>query len=172
MWPRATSSAATWPRGRRSALRRGPTWNRVCWCAGFVLDGFPRNLHQAQALEAMLARQGRRLSGVIALVVREPVLLARLTGRRVCQRCGATYHVQFQPPRVEGVCDVCGGPLLQRPDDRPETVERRLAVYAEETRPLEAFYRERGLLRTVDGEGTVDAVTERIARVLSGGGHD
>ncbi|SFU69087.1 adenylate kinase [Alicyclobacillus macrosporangiidus] len=132
---------------------------------GFLLDGFPRTLPQAEALDAMLSEVGRPLHCVLYIHVPQEVLLARLTGRRVCRSCGATYHVVFQPPRQEGICDKCRGELYQRPDDTEEAVATRLEQY-EQTAPLVDFYRERGLLRQVDGLQSIDQVYADIKRIL------
>ncbi|MCL6516889.1 adenylate kinase [Alicyclobacillus sp.] len=132
---------------------------------GFLLDGFPRTLPQAQALDEMLAEIGRPLNCVLYIHVPQEVLLARLTGRRVCRSCGATYHVVFQPPAREGICDKCQGELYQRPDDTEEAVATRLEQYAQ-TAPLVDFYRERGLLRQVDGLQSIDQVYADIKRIL------
>ncbi|HEY8342026.1 MAG TPA: adenylate kinase [Calditerricola sp.] len=138
-------------------------------CAkGFLLDGFPRTVPQAEALDATLAELGRRLDHVIYLDVRKETLLARLTGRRICRQCGATYHVVFNPPRQEGVCDKCGGELYQRDDDKEETVATRLEVNLAQTEPLLAYYDEKSLLRRVNGEQEIDAVFADIARILRG----
>jgi len=138
-------------------------------CAkGFLLDGFPRTVPQAEALDATLAELGRRLDHVIYLDVRKETLLARLTGRRICRQCGATYHVVFNPPRQEGVCDKCGGELYQRDDDKEETVATRLEVNLAQTEPLLAYYEEKGLLRRVNGEQEIDAVFADIAQILRG----
>lgn len=134
---------------------------------GFILDGYPRTTGQAEAFEDFLSRQGIQLDAVIYLTLPEQVLLNRLTGRRVCQQCGATYHINHQPPRQEGVCDNCGGKLVQRDDDTVETVKKRLAVYQEETTPLLNFYRQRGLLLEIDGDGSVEEVRDRIAEKLA-----
>ena len=135
--------------------------------AGFVLDGFPRTLVQAEKLDEILDRIGRRLDRVLAIQVEEPELLRRLTGRRVCPGCGAGYHLRSHPPRTAGACDACGLELRQRPDDRDEVVRERLKVYREQTRPLLDFYRERGLLADVDGEGSLEAVAGRMTEALS-----
>jgi len=134
---------------------------------GFILDGFPRTLQQAQALEEALAQQSRPLSAVLKFVVPDEVAVKRLAGRRTCRRCQRTYNVEFKPPRVEGVCDVCGGELFQREDDREETVRRRLEVYHHATEPLEFYFWERGLLRQVDADGTEDEVTERATAAIA-----
>ncbi|MCF8565988.1 adenylate kinase [Alicyclobacillus tolerans] len=132
---------------------------------GFLLDGFPRTLPQAQALDELLNRLGRPLNRVLYIHVPENVLMARLTGRRICRSCGATYHVVFQPPKVEGVCDKCGGELYQRSDDTPDAVKTRLEQYAQ-TAPLVDYYRDRKLLTQVDGERPVEDVYEEVRRVL------
>ncbi|MCL5967542.1 MAG: adenylate kinase [Firmicutes bacterium] len=133
---------------------------------GFILDGYPRNLVQGEALEEMLRARQLHLDRAVAVDVPEDVLLARITGRRLCPSCGATYHTLYHAPRREGVCDRCGAELLQRPDDRAETVAVRLGVYRDETAPLLAFYRERDLLTTVSGLGSVEEVAARIREVL------
>lgn len=134
---------------------------------GFLLDGFPRTLEQAQALDAMLAQIGRELDTALYIHVPQEVLLARLTGRRLCRSCGATYHVVFQPPATEGVCNLCGGELYQRSDDTEEAVATRLRQYAQ-TAPLVDYYRERGLLRQVDGQRPIDAVYQEVKGILIG----
>jgi adenylate kinase len=134
---------------------------------GFILDGFPRTIPQAQALEEALAGQHRPLSAVLKFVVSDEVAVKRLAGRRTCRRCQRTYNVEFKPPAVEGVCDVCGGGLFQRTDDSEATVRHRLEVYHQDTEPLEFYFWERGLLRQVDADGTEDEVTERAVRALS-----
>ena len=128
---------------------------------GFVLDGYPRNLEQAEYLS-----EQTDLDTVLFLAVPEEELVDRLTGRRVCSECGATYHVRFDPPEEEGVCDVCGGELVQREDDTEETVRERLRVYRENTEPVVEHYREEGSLVEVDGEGTPDEVFDRIRDVV------
>ncbi len=134
-------------------------------CArGVILDGFPRTIGQAEALDRALEAQGKRVDTVIELVVPDTVILERLTGRRVCRNCQAPYHIRFNPPARDGICDRCGGPLEQREDDREETVRRRLEVYREQTAPLREFYAQRGLLHTVDGTGEVDEVLARLTR--------
>jgi adenylate kinase len=135
---------------------------------GFILDGFPRTLGQAEALEAALDAQGRPLSAVLGFDLSDETAVKRLAGRRTCARCQRTYNVEEGPTRVPGVCDACGGELVQRADDEEETVRRRLEVYHRQTEPLEAFYRQRGLLREVDADGTEDEVTDRAVRALAG----
>jgi adenylate kinase len=138
-------------------------------CAkGFLLDGYPRTTAQADALDEMLAATGRRLDHVINLKVDRSLLLARLTGRRICRSCGATYHVMFNPPRQEGKCDRCGGELYQRADDTEEKVGTRLDEYHNKTAPLLDHYRAKGLLREVNGEQDIEAVTAEIGAILKG----
>jgi len=120
---------------------------------GFLLDGFPRTLEQAAALDEMLAAAGRRLTHVIVLDVPQDELIERLSGRRMCRKCGKGYHVKFDPPRQEGVCDACHGELYQRADDNEETVRNRLVVYADQTEPLIDYYQRQGLVRAVYGGG-------------------
>ncbi|GFO70614.1 adenylate kinase [Geomonas limicola] len=132
-------------------------------CApGFILDGFPRTVGQADALKGVLSRQGRAIDHVVSLSVDQQELLKRLTGRRACAKCGAVYHVEFAPPKVVGVCDACAGELYQREDDKEATILNRLKVYDEQTAPLIAYYQGFGLLRSVDGLGTVDGVQGAI----------
>jgi adenylate kinase len=135
---------------------------------GFLLDGFPRTLAQAQALDQMLADMGRKIDHVINLKVDRSLLLARLTGRRICKSCGATYHVLFNPSKQEGICDKCGGELYQRSDDTEEKVGTRLDEYTSKTAPLLTYYGNKGLLREVDGEKDIDTVTTDIGSLLRG----
>ncbi|MGQ9779025.1 MAG: adenylate kinase [Bacillota bacterium] len=137
---------------------------------GFLLDGFPRTLPQAEALDRYLAATGRTLTAVLALEVGEEVLIRRLGGRRVCRACGAPYHIETNPPREEGRCDRCGGELYQRDDDRPATVRERLRVYEAQTRPLLDYYEERGLLKRIQADGGIEEVDAAIERALAGGG--
>ena len=132
---------------------------------GFLLDGFPRTVAQAEGLAQVLQDLGVTLDGVLYFQVPDQVVIERLSGRRVCSRCGATYHVRFDPPRQEGVCDRCGGALTQRPDDQEETVRRRLEVYRRQTEPLVQYYRQAGLLRTVDADQPIGVVEEQIERL-------
>jgi adenylate kinase len=134
---------------------------------GFILDGFPRTLPQAQALENALAERNRPLGAVLKFVVPDEVAVKRLAGRRTCRRCQRTFNMEFHPPRTEGVCDACGGELVVRDDDNEETVRRRLEVYHHDTEPLEFYFWERGLFRQVDAEGTEDEVTERALDAIS-----
>jgi len=129
---------------------------------GYVLDGYPRNLSQAETLTEITD-----LDAVLYLDVSEEELVERLTGRRVCDDCGANYHVEFSPPEEEGVCDECGGELIQRDDDTEETVRERLRVYHENTEPVVEHYRDEGVLVEVDGEGTPDDVFEAVSDVVA-----
>jgi len=138
-------------------------------CArGFILDGFPRTIPQADALERMLTERGTSISLVINVEVADEVLVRRCVGRRLCsnKECGAIYHVDTKRPTREGVCDVCGSPLVHRPDDREEAVTERLKAYHTQTEPLEGYYAQRGTLRGVDGVGTPDEVFERVLGVV------
>ncbi len=134
--------------------------------AGVILDGFPRTVPQAEALSALLEDMGRALDATINIEVAEDELVRRLAGRRLCRDCQTPYHVIFNPPQEEGVCDECGGELYRRDDDRPETVRNRLKVYFEQTAPLIDYYREAGILHPVDGEGDIEAVNAAILEVI------
>ena len=132
-------------------------------CAnGFILDGVPRTIAQAEAIETM----GIRIDKVLELQVEDSVIVERMSGRRVCEKCGASYHILNKKSKVEGVCDLCGGKLVQRKDDNPETVRDRLAVYHKETEPLKGFYEARGILKTVEDQPTVAGTTQAILREL------
>jgi adenylate kinase len=134
---------------------------------GFILDGFPRTLPQAQALDEMLAQHGLGLDHVIQFEVDEAALVARLAGRFNCQHCGASYHERDTRPKVEGVCDVCGAcEFVCRADDRPETIKERLEVYHRQTAPILPYYRARGTLRCVNGMAEIDAVSREIEQIL------
>jgi adenylate kinase len=133
---------------------------------GFLLDGFPRNVQQAQVLEDMLLKGGARLDMVLELVVDDDEVVRRLSGRRTCRRCNHVWHIDFDPPGVEGICDRCGGALFQRDDDREETIRHRLDVYAEQTAPLVSYYAHQGLLAGIDATGPVDDVTERAVAAI------
>ena len=134
---------------------------------GAVLDGFPRNVSQAKALDDGLRQHGKEVDAVVFLNVAEPVVVERISGRWECGSCRTPYHTVTAPPKVSGVCDKCGGALVQRPDDRPETVQRRLAVYLEQTQPLLDYYRARGILFEVNGDQSIPQVTEQILSILS-----
>jgi adenylate kinase len=133
---------------------------------GFILDGFPRTLAQARALDERLADADQHLDRVINLVVPEDVLLARLSGRWLCENCHASYHAVFSPPRVPGICDRCGGRLYQREDDTLATARRRLEVYNESTMPVLDYYRERGVLVEVPGDRSVAEVSEALREAI------
>jgi adenylate kinase len=134
---------------------------------GFILDGFPRTRAQAEALDAMLSETGRKLDAVIEMVVDEPALVRRITGRYACAKCGAGYHDEFQRPKVAGVCDRCGGnEFSRRKDDNEATVRARLAAYHRETAPLLPYYQAKGALRKVDAMAEIDDVTREIETVL------
>lgn len=135
---------------------------------GFLLDGFPRTLAQAEALDAMLTDLDRQIDVVINMRVLRENLLARLTGRRICKSCGATYHVVFNPPATEGQCDKCGGELFQRSDDTEEVVATRLDVNIKQSEPILSYYDIKGLLRTIDGEQSIDEVYSQISSILRG----
>ena len=134
---------------------------------GFVLDGFPRNLAQAEALRSMLEDKGEQLDLVIDLLVPEEELLERSRTRRVCSKCGKPYNLKLDPPKVEGKCDVCGGDLATRQDDKEDTVRERFRVYHEETEPLREYYRKFGILVSIDGCGEVECVCDRVIASLS-----
>ena len=137
---------------------------------GFILDGFPRTVPQAEALDAMLAEHRLKLDHVILLDVDEAALIDRLSGRFTCTQCGASYHERYNPPRREGVCDVCGGAeFVCRADDRPEAVRARFEVYRRQTAPILPYYGTRGILRGVDGMADIEAVTRQIEQVLATG---
>jgi adenylate kinase len=133
---------------------------------GFLLDGFPRTIAQADAIAAELSRRNQRLDAVISIVVPRQDLVERLSGRWVCRSCQAMYHERFTPPKKSGVCDACGGQLYQRSDDQAETVNARLEVYERSTAPLLAYYRERSLLHEIDGTGSPEVVSQRITTTL------
>lgn len=135
---------------------------------GFILDGFPRTIPQAEALDRMLAEKGLKLDSVIAMKVDEEALVRRITGRYTCVKCGAGYHDSFQRPKVDGVCDHCGGTeITRRADDNEETVRTRLVAYRAQTEPILPYYREKGILRSVDGMASIDAVADEIETTLA-----
>ncbi|MBT2683734.1 adenylate kinase [Bacillus sp. ISL-37] len=135
---------------------------------GFLLDGFPRTVAQAEALDTMLADLGKKIDFVINIDVDQSILMERLTGRRICKNCGATYHLVFNPPSKEGVCDRCGGELYQRADDNAETVQNRLDVNVQQTKPLLNFYEDKGYLRNINGQQDIDVVFADIEELLGG----
>lgn len=133
---------------------------------GFILDGFPRTVAQADALQASLEEMNKALDRVISLVVDAEALVERLTGRRTCKECGRGYHVKFDPPREEAICDACGGSLFQRDDDQEETIRKRLQVYANQTEPLISYYRDADLLMELDGMQPIPQVQEKLLSLL------
>lgn len=136
-------------------------------CAkGYMLDGFPRNVSQAEALDKMLGDLSQKIDHVVCVEVPNEELIGRLTGRRTCRSCGAGYHIMFDPPKKEGVCDKCNGELYQRDDDNVATVTSRLRVYDEQTKPLIAYYEKQGKLRRIDGVGEMADIFARIKAVL------
>lgn len=135
---------------------------------GFLLDGFPRTVAQAEALDSMLADLERPIDYVINVDVDKEILMERLTGRRICKECGATYHLVFNPPTKEGVCDRCGGELYQRADDNAETVQNRLDVNLAQTKPLLSFYEDKGTLRNINGQQDINVVFEDVEKLLGG----
>ncbi len=137
---------------------------------GYILDGFPRTEVQADALSQTLERRGSSIDHVINIQVDDEELIQRLTGRRTCRECQEPYHVQFSPPKKEGVCDKCGGELIQRSDDQEATIRERLRVYQEQTAPLIAYYEKLGLVRDVPGLGEIEDIFQRICDVLEGKG--
>jgi adenylate kinase len=147
----------------------GETLDRPEARKGFVLDGFPRTLAQAEALDRLLEERGVGLDRVVLFRIDDAELVERLTGRRVCRQCGRNYHVTFSPPARPGACDACGGELYQRTDDEEATVRRRLAVYQRDTRPLVEYYRGRGLLAEIAAGGSVDAVFDAVLKATEGG---
>jgi len=136
-------------------------------CArGFLLDGFPRTLAQAEALDTTLKEMGIKLDAVININVPRQPILERLTGRRVCRNCGATYHIKYNPPKVEGKCNNCGGELYQRSDDTEETVNKRLDVYEAQTQPLIEYYAKKGLIKDINGNQDIKKVSEDMLASL------
>ena len=133
---------------------------------GFLLDGFPRTIAQAEALDAFLKENGIKLDAVLDVNVPAEILVRRMVGRRVCKTCGATFHIEFNPSKVEGVCDNCGSPLIQRADDTEATAKNRLAVYDNQTAPLLEFYKKQNILKTVNGDQPLDKVFDDIKSVL------
>lgn len=133
---------------------------------GFILDGFPRTVPQAEALDSTLGEMKRGIDHCVSIDVDSNELIKRLTGRRTCRSCGAMYHLTFGPPKKEGVCDTCGGELYQRDDDQEETIRARLQVYTEQTAPLIEYYREKGLLRAIEGMGAIEKIFGEIVKII------
>ncbi|MBI1911246.1 MAG: adenylate kinase [Deltaproteobacteria bacterium] len=136
---------------------------------GFILDGFPRNINQAEVLKNTLEGMGMKIDHVIGIDVERKELVRRLSGRRVCRKCGASYHVIFNPPVNIGICDSCGSEIYQRDDDKEDTIEARLKVYEQETFPLIEYYTKKDLYRSVNGIGTVDQITKTIVDIIEKG---
>ena len=134
---------------------------------GFILDGFPRTVEQADALEKILDSLGKKISCVLNISVPSEYLIERAVGRRICKKCGATFHVKFNPPKAENLCDACGSELYQRADDNESTMKNRLAAYELSTRPLIDYYKNAGVYKEIDGRQAIDKVTEDLVNVLS-----
>jgi adenylate kinase len=137
---------------------------------GFILDGFPRTIAQADALKQTLKNLGKDIDYVISIAVNSDELLIRITGRRICAKCGKGYHVTFDPPKISGVCDVCGAELYQREDDKEDTIRKRLQVYDQQTEPLISYYGNESLLRTITGTGSIEDIHNGIIDILEGKG--
>ncbi len=135
--------------------------------SGFILDGFPRTIVQAEKLGETLEAMGQDIDSVLDLEVDRDELLVRLTGRRTCKSCGAMFHRTSHPPKVEEICDECGGELYQRPDDNEETIVKRLEVYSKETAPLKEFYQKQGKLKTIQGRGGMDTIFSQLCKMVS-----
>ena len=133
---------------------------------GFILDGFPRTVPQAEALDKLLEEMGRKLTAVVLIDVPKEELLRRLTGRRTCSKCGRMYHIEFSPPKKEGVCDECGGELYQRDDDKEETILKRLEVYESQTLPLVDYYEKKGILKRVNGVGKIEEIYLKVKEAI------
>jgi adenylate kinase len=131
-----------------------------------MLDGFPRTIPQAEALDNMLGSEGLKIDAVISIEVEDEEVIKRISGRRVCQKCGVMYHIIYDPPKNNELCDRCGARLFQRDDDKEEVVRRRLQVYRNQTEPLKEYYKKIGILQSIDGTGTVEQVFGRIDRVI------
>lgn len=142
----------------------GPEYRR-----GFVMDGFPRNVRQAELLDKLLAERGRKVSYALFISAPEKTILERLAGRRICSKCGKTYHKEFNRPKIHGICDdPCFGKVVRRPDDTPEAHRDRLRTYAEKTLPLDKYYGRSGILVRINGDLTVDGVADEIRRAING----
>jgi adenylate kinase len=133
---------------------------------GYILDGFPRTVPQADELKKALGVMGQSIDHVLSIVVPNDELIQRLTGRRTCKECGAGFHIMYKKPKQENVCDQCGGPLIQRDDDKEETIKNRLAVYNEQTEPLIAYYKKDGVLVEIEGTGSIGEIFERVCGVI------
>ena len=135
---------------------------------GYILDGFPRTVPQAEALDGILKKMGSKIDHVISIEVPDKELMGRLTGRWTCKGCGAMYHEKSKPPKKAGLCDSCGGTLYQRDDDKAETIKERLRVYAAQTEPLIKYYSKSGMVRPIEGLGSIDDIFNRIKKMLGG----
>lgn len=133
---------------------------------GFLLDGFPRTIDQAESLSQIMSELDREIDAVINIEVPEEELMNRLTGRRICEKCGTTYHLVFNPPKVDGICDIDGGKLYQREDDNPETVSNRLIVNVKQSKPILEYYNNKGVLKNIDGSKDIDEVTNDVIDIL------
>lgn len=133
---------------------------------GFLLDGFPRTINQAESLSQIMSELDREIDAVINIEVPEEELMNRLTGRRICEKCGTTYHLVFNPPKVDGICDIDGGKLYQREDDNPETVSNRLSVNVKQSKPILEYYNNKGVLKNIDGSKDIDEVTNDVIDIL------
>ena len=133
---------------------------------GFLLDGFPRTIDQAESLNQIMSELDREIDAVINIEVPEEELMNRLTGRRICEKCGTTYHLVFNPPKVDGICDIDGGKLYQREDDNPETVSNRLSVNVKQSKPILEYYNDKGVLKNIDGSKDIDEVTNDVIDIL------
>ena len=134
---------------------------------GFILDGFPRTATQADAFDTTLSKMGLELEYVFSIEVDEEELIKRLTGRRICRQCGESYHIDFNPPTQDGICDTCQGGLYQRDDDKEETIRNRLKVYQDQTVPLVTYYKKKGILHSIDGIGSIEEIAERIIGIIN-----
>lgn len=133
---------------------------------GFILDGYPRTINQAEVLDKELAKMGTKLDAVINIFLDPQLLIERAVGRRLCKNCGATYHIKFHPPKQDGICDICGGELYQRDDDKEETVKKRIEVYLTQTKPLVKYYEDKDLLVSIDGTLSIEDTFKEIINAL------
>lgn len=133
---------------------------------GFILDGYPRTINQAEALDKELAKMGIKLDAVINIFLDVQLLIERAVGRRLCKNCGATYHIKFHPPKQDGICDICGGELYQRDDDKEETVKKRIEVYLTQTKPLIEYYKDKDILVNIDGAQSIEDTFNEIINAL------
>jgi adenylate kinase len=133
---------------------------------GFILDGYPRTINQAEVLDKELAKMGTKLDAVINIFLDPQLLIERAVGRRICKNCGATYHIKFHPPKLDGICDICGGELYQRDDDKEETVKKRIEVYLTQTKPLVKYYGDKDILVSIDGTLSIEDTFKEIINAL------